>query len=440
MKKKTTNTHFTLETRTIIENRLNEKKTVTEIANELRRDRSNVGREIIRYREPTYPSMYNKTHPCLKFQICSFKSYECYKFCKVIEVSQCDKLASSPHVCNGCTKKNGCRHVKYYYNAIIANNKYTNSWSENRQGLHYTELELSVINTDLKMLVLKNKSLYHSLIVINKRGFNFKLKTIYSQIERGQLAIKSSDLPRCRSHKGNRTKDTSYKRENIDGKTYEDYEIYKNNHTDAIEMQMDTVEGVKENNAPVLLTLEIVKIKFIFIFKIDSQTKDDVCKKLQHFQEILGEEIISKIMEVLLTDNGKEFIDWESLENALVKEKVNIFYCHPYSSYEKGEIENNHEIIRRVIPKGISLKCYSQNDINLLTSHANSLYRKILDGKCPFDLIYDYIPKEELDKLSIYKIQDDEVTLTPYLLGEKNINNIKKYLDDKDMKEANIIL
>lgn len=137
-------------------------------------------------------------------------------------------------------------------------------------------------------------------------------------------------------------------------------------------------------------------------------------------------------------DNGKEFSDLNALMELF--SNANIFYCHPYSSYEKGEIENNHELIRRVIPKGVSLKCYTQHDLDLLCSNINSLYRKSLNGKCPFDLIGDYIPYEILEKLNLKKINDDKVLLTPQLLGDKNINNIKKYLDKKQIKEANIIL
>lgn len=438
MKRKITNIHFTLETRKIIEERLEENKTITEISNELQRDRSNIGKEIMKHRSIVFPSIFNNNHPCLKHSNCPIKSYECYKHCKNIEIKLCENLTSSPHVCNGCQNKKYCRHVRYYYNAFKANSEYINAWKKNRSKLRYSSLELAVLNNDFKVLVLNCKSIYHALIVINKRGFNFKISTIYKQIERGQLEIKKSDLPRCRKKRTKEiAKDKTYKRE-IKGHTYEDYILYGEKNSNAVETQMDTVEGIKENNAPVFLTLELVKIKFIFIFKLNSQTAKDVCDKLNYFKETMGNEIIKVIFEILLTDNGKEFIRLDELENILPNS--NIFYCHPYASYEKGNIENNHELIRRVVPKGVSLKCYTQNDLNLLCSHINSLYRESLDGKCPFDLIEDYIPKGILNKLNLKRIDDDKVVLIPNLLGEKNINNIKKYLDKKEIKEANIIL
>lgn len=437
MKKKVTNVHFTLETRKLIEERLNESKTITEISNELQRDRSNIGKEIMKHRIATFPSTFNYDHPCLKHANCSMKTYECYKTCKNIEIKLCENLISSPHVCNGCQKKKYCRHVRYYYNAVEANNEYVNSWKKDRSKLRYTPLELKILNNDFKVLVLNCKSIYHALIVINKRGFNFKISTIYKQIERGQLALKKSDLPRCRKTKQKEVKDKSYKRD-IEGHTYEDYNSYKEENPNAIETQMDTVEGIKENDAPVFFTIEIVDIKFILIFKLTSQTAKEISNKLKLLKEILGNEIIEKIFEILLTDNGKEFIRLDDLKEILPN--ANIFYCHPYSSYEKGNIENNHELIRRVIPKGVSLKCYTQKDLDLLCSHINSLYRESLDAKCPFDLVENYISKDVLDKLNLKKIDDDKVVLVPKLLGEKNINNIKKYLDKKEIEEANITL
>lgn len=437
MKKKVTNVHFTLETRKLIEERLNESKTITEISNELQRDRSNIGKEIMKHRIATFPSTFNYDHPCLKHVNCSMKTYECYKTCKNIEIKLCENLISSPHVCNGCQKKKYCRHVRYYYNAVEANNEYVNSWKKDRSKLRYTPLELKILNNDFKVLVLNCKSIYHALIVINKRGFNFKISTIYKQIERGQLALKKSDLPRCRKIKQKEVKDKSYKRD-IEGHTYEDYNSYKEENPNAVETQMDTVEGIKENDAPVFFTIEIVDIKFILIFKLTSQNAKEVSNKLKLLKEILGEKVIEKIFEILLTDNGKEFIRLDDLIEILPN--ANIFYCHPYSSYEKGNIENNHELIRRVIPKGVSLKCYTQKDLDLLCSHINSLYRESLDGKCPFDLVENYISKDVLDKLNLKKIDDDKVVLVPKLLGDKNINNIKKYLDKKEIEEANITL
>lgn len=295
-----------------------------------------------------------------------------------------------------------------------------------------------ILTERLCPLIIRTKSVYHSIITINSElDMSFKQKTIYRQIKDGYLPIKSSDLPRCRKKqkKKEKSENTDYKRE-IDGATYDDYKRHISINTNYVETQMDTVEGIKENNAPVILTLEIVEINFLLMFKIDSQTKKEVIKKLKYLKNIIGKEVFDKIMNILLTDNGKEFFILNEITE--ISSNIHLFYCHPYSSYEKGSIENNHELIRRVIPKGVSLKPYTQDELNILCSHINSLYRESLNGKCPFDLVEEYIPLDKLNKLGLSKINPLNVCLIPELLGEKNINNIKKYLDEDDIKNANI--
>ena len=427
--------HLSYSDRLAIEKMLDESHSIKEIENDIKRDSSIIIREINKHNSLVFPGTYNNQHPCLKYHSCNVKEFDCFKNCKNAEFKPCPKLNKSPHICNGCNTKMHCRFVKKYYKAREAHDEYKLRVSECRMGLHYSEWETIILNERLCPLIIRSKSVYHAVTAINKElNSNFVLKTIYRQIKDDYLPIKSSDLPRSRRKKKEKV-DTSYKRD-IKGCTYEDYKDYKKNNSNAIEMQMDTVEGIKENNAPVLLTLEIVPINFLFIFKIDSQNKEKVIKKLNDFKNLIGQETFDKLMEILLTDNGKEF--YIGKEVFTLSSNIHLFYCHPYSSYEKGSIENNHELIRRIIPKGVSLKPYTQNELNLLCSHINSLFREKLKGKCPFDLIEQYIPLDKIKKLGLSKINPLDVCLIPELLGDKNINNIKKYLDSNDIKKANI--
>lgn len=337
------------------------------------------------------------------------------------------------------TKKQYCRHVKQYYKANDANCEYLNSLINSRFGVHYTKSELEILNNDFANLFYNTRSIHHTIIYFKSRGINFIERTIYHQIKNGQLRIKSSDLPKCRGKKANNKKDTNYKRESIEGMTYEDYEKYKNSHPNDIEIQMDTVLGTNYANEPAMLTLQIVNIKFLFILKINEHTAKKVKNKLGWPKEKLGDKIFKKLFNILLTDNGSEFINSKLLIETL-GDNVHIFYCHPYSSYEKGSIENNHELIRSVIPKGINLSIYTQEDYDLLSSHINSLIRESLNDKCPFDLIEDYIPKSKIKEINLHKIEPDKIILIPQLLGNKNIENIKKYLDRNTIKKNKIFI
>ena len=436
--RKATNTHFLLETRLIIEERLNEGKSISEIARELQRNRSSIQREIQRHSKYAFPSIFNNYHPCTKSETCGLKCIECYRSCYNLEIKLCPKLISSPHVCNSCTSKKGCRHVKIYYKAIEANLEYLSAWKEDRKKLHYTNKELEILNNDFKALFFQTRSIYHTVEFFNEQGYSFAPTSIYRQIRNNQIEIPLEWLIRPRKTSSSSSKDKSYKKINIDGHTFEDYISYKENNPNDIEMQMDTVEGVKGANQAAILSLQIVPIKFLLLFKLSSKTFEYVLSQLKTLEGFLTKEVFSNLFKILLTDNGIEFYDITTICESFPD--INLFYCHPYSSYEKGEIENNHELLRRIIPKGVSLNIYTQEDFNLISSHVNSLRRKELDGQCPFDLIEQYIPKEILANLGMNKIEASKVILNPYLLGQKNIDNIQKYLDDKAIKKAHIII
>ena len=96
--------------------------------------------------------------------------------------------------------------------------------------------------------------------------------------------------------------------------------------------------------------------------------------------------------------------------------RTRIFYCDPQASWQKGHIEKNHVLIRRILPKGTSFQKLTQEDINLITCHINSFAREIFDNKTPFELMNRPEHKKLLDVLSLHQIPHDEVCLRPRLL------------------------
>ena len=76
----------------------------------------------------------------------------------------------------------------------------------------------------------------------------------------------------------------------------------------------------------------------------------------------------------LTLDNGVENIRYRELG-------IDAYFCHPYSSWEKGSIENAFGLIREFIPKKSSLKNYSQSDIDAILEIINGRPRKCLDWR-----------------------------------------------------------
>ena len=91
------------------------------------------------------------------------------------------------------------------------------------------------------------------------------------------------------------------------------------------------------------------------------------------------------------------------------------------ASWQKGCLEKNHEFIRYAIPKGKSLNPYTQDDITLLMNHINSIKRRGLGDKSPYELVdkEDKDFQELMKLLKMHLIPPDEVHLMPDLFIEK---------------------
>lgn len=85
------------------------------------------------------------------------------------------------------------------------------------------------------------------------------------------------------------------------------------------------------------------------------------------------------LVKSLTLDNGVENVKWEKLG-------VDTYFCHPYSSWEKGGMENLFRRLRRFIPKKASLKDYLEEDIISFADIMNNTPRKCLNWKTPKEI------------------------------------------------------
>ena len=88
-------------------------------------------------------------------------------------------------------------------------------------------------------------------------------------------------------------------------------------------------------------------------------------------------------------DNGVENVRHEELG-------IPTFFCHPYSSWEKGQVENGIESIRAYIPKGSDLADYSHSDISTIVSRINDTPMKCLDYQTPREVYVGRFLKRSL--------------------------------------------
>ena len=141
-------------------------------------------------------------------------------------------------------------------------------------------------------------------------------------------------------------------------------------------------------------------------------------ESLNYFQEILPYKMFQKLFGLLFTDRGSEFAKPKLFEinHETGEIRSNIFYCDAQMPSKKPHVESNHVFIRDIIQKKKSMKDVTQDKLDLMFSHINSVPRKSLGGKSPYEAFKFFYGQETIYLLNIQKIEKDKVTLQPYLL------------------------
>ena len=207
--------------------------------------------------------------------------------------------------------------------------------------------------------------------MISKTKLDEKISTltIYYWINKGFFGLKRSVLNYARKRKKKEKEEV--KRVRILGKTIEERLKEINNREEVGHYEIDTVILRKEKGQ-CLLTLTDRKSRYEIIRLIEDKTVKSVNKALK---EVLKEYEIKSITE----NNGLEFARLYE-----VFDYENIYYAHPYSSYERGSNENHNRLIRRFLPKGT--KNTTQQRVAFIEDWINNYPKKLFNYKTPFEV------------------------------------------------------
>ena len=395
--------HLSYEDRKNIEDGLNENKSINQIAKELYKSHTTILREIERNK------VYSKSN---NWSI--NKKYENpnYNF-------HCNKLDKSPYVCNGCKSRSGCRKERYTYYARSADDSYRKVKSESRKGINLSPEEVFIINNTITPLVKKGQTINH-LYINHPEILNFSKSSFYNYVNNGVFEFGPLDFPRIvkyKKRKNSKNRRTRKEREILTSRKYVDFIEFTSNNSDLNIVEMDTVEGLQDES-DCFLTLLWRKSKFMLIFKLESQTTEEVSRIFKTLQTLIPLDIYKYLFQVILTDNGHEFFDVNNIEciNSTGEYVTHLFFCDPHASHQKGMIEKNHEFIRYILPKGSSFKNINQQDCNLIMNNINSLCRDSLNGKSPYESMLFLCDQNILSLLGSYYIKPNEVILNKTLL------------------------
>ena len=147
--------------------------------------------------------------------------------------------------------------------------------------------------------------------------------------------------------------------------------------------EMDTVYSGKKKSTAALLVLTERKTRNENIILVPNRRAETTVWAINALERKLGAERFGLIYKSITVDNGSEFALADQLEKSCITEgnRTKIYYCHPYSSWERGTNENVNGMIRRRLPKGTDFSKVTAEEIAATENWINSYPRRILGYK-----------------------------------------------------------
>lgn len=150
--------------------------------------------------------------------------------------------------------------------------------------------------------------------------------------------------------------------------------------------ELDTIIG--KNHKQAIVTITERKSKLTLIRKVKRKTADLVEKAVIDLLKPIKE-----LVYTITADNGKEFTNHSSISKTL---KADVYFAHPYASWERGLNENSNGLIRQYFPKQMMFKDITDADEKMVMSKLNNRPRKTLDFKTPNQVLFNINPEVAL--------------------------------------------
>lgn len=142
--------------------------------------------------------------------------------------------------------------------------------------------------------------------------------------------------------------------------------------------EIDTVIGQHHKGA--LVTIVERKSRFTLIQKVESKHAEGVTTATVNLLTPYSDKVFT-----ITADNGKEFAGHETIAKEL---NADVYFAHPYSSWERGLNENTNGLIRQYFPKGSSFQDITDQDIETVIYLLNHRPRKTLNYQTPHAVFF----------------------------------------------------
>ncbi len=198
--------------------------------------------------------------------------------------------------------------------------------------------------------------------------------TLYRYIDRGYIPGVTNKHLREKPNKKRRYRHIKAKRP-PKGTSIERRPEEINARTTFGHWELDSVIGRAKGRLQSILVLTERLTRYEIILRVRSKEMAETVRALRFILSQYPE----GTFKTLTVDNGSEFQDCKGMEQDQNGNKyLTVYYCHPYTSCERGSNERNNRIIRRYLPKGKSLRKVTQAQCSRIADDINAMPRKIL--------------------------------------------------------------
>ncbi|WP_418615816.1 IS30 family transposase [[Ruminococcus] torques] len=223
--------------------------------------------------------------------------------------------------------------------------------------------------------------------------------TLYSYIDKGIfLRVTNKNLPVKKNKKRTYKKVRKQQARAAAGDSIEKRPKEIDERVEFGNWEMDSVIGKRGKSKNTLLVLTERKTRNEIIFKLPDHTDEAVVAAVDRLERKWGAEMFKKVFKTITVDNGSEFADAEGLQRSILNEgeqRTHVYYCHPYSSWERGTNEVTNKMVRRKVPKGTNFDGKTDEEIGEIEDWINKYPRKIHGYRSAGELF-----TEEVEKLA----------------------------------------
>lgn len=314
--------HLGIEQRRCIEHGLSEGKTLTAIGRQIGFDVSTVRREILRNRreDGSSHSRNKGKNNCAFLRTCKVRGlcgngcdrrlcrccdYPCEAMgCPEHKERSCEKVAGAPFACNGCQRYASCTLPRFRYSAESADAASRRRAREARSGIDLTEDEMVLLVDTVRDGRRKGRSIHH---IFETNELPCSERSFYRHVEDETVPILSIELAKKVKYKKRKRKASCHGVGFYAGREYDDFlELPAEERACATEV--DTVLG-KRGDAPCILSLHRVDLRFQPYLRLPSKTKESVVGALDWLEECCtdpdtGRNCFPELFGLMLLDRG----------------------------------------------------------------------------------------------------------------------------------------